>query len=87
MGYGHGPTALSEVRTDAHVPFVGRTLNVLVEFAELVFTRTVNKDHVHVEFRHEGFFLVEGASHAPEFRVQAEDFGKSLVAIERRQLK
>ncbi len=77
--------ARDEVRTDAHVPFVGRTLNVLVEFAELVFTRTVNKDHVHVEFRHEGFFLVEGASHAPEFRVQAEDFGKSLVAIERRQ--
>ena len=77
--------ARNKVRTDAHVPFVRGVFGVLVEFAERVLARTVNEDHVDVKFRHEGFFLVESTAQAPELGIQAEYFGKGLVAIERGQ--
>ena len=78
-------TCGNEVRTNAHVPFIGCIFCGLVKLAERLFAGTIHKNQVHVELCHKRFFLVDGTAQAPEIWIQAKHFSKSLVAIERRQ--
>ena len=75
-------TCRNEVCTDAHVPFVGRIFCIFIEFAERILASTIHKNQVDVKFCHERFFFIDGAAQTPKIRIQAEHFGKGLVAIE-----
>ena len=78
-------SARHKVHTNPYIPFTRGAAGILVYFAEGIFTNTVNKNHFRIELGHHRFFFVQGTAQAPEIWIQAEHFGKGLVAIEGRQ--
>ena len=78
-------TTRHKVHANAHIPFTCSTTGILVNFAEGIFADTVNKNHFCIQLGHHRFFFIKGATQTPKIRIQAEHFGKGLIAIKRRE--